>query len=50
VDETQELKLLTGQHLVFPGRLTRQSHCRAGAGQKQIMNEHYLFDMCSATT
>ena len=45
VDEAQELKLLAGQHLSLPvsaGPIW-------GTGQKQIMNEHYPFHMCSAT-
>ena len=44
VDETQELELLAGQHLSLPVRPTPQ-----GPSQKQIMNGHYMFDMCSAT-
>ena len=45
VDEAQKLELLAGQHLVSP----RRGRAQKGTGQKQIMNGHYLFDMCSAT-
>ena len=45
VDETQELELLAGQHLSLPVRPTPKQ----GPSQKQIMNGHYMFDMCSAT-
>ena len=46
VDEAQKLELLAGQHPVSP----RSSAGPSGVtGQKQIMNGHYLFDMCSAT-
>ena len=47
VDEAQELELLAGQHRFLPVAAWPRS--RRGAGQKQIMNGHYLFDMCSAT-
>ena len=45
VDEAQQLELLAGQHrVVSPGFPAATERCR-----KQIMNGHYMFDMCSAT-
>ena len=45
VDEAQELELLAGQHLFLPVSTGPERR----PGPKQIMNEHYLFHMCSAT-
>src|SRR5262252_10648025 len=44
VDEAQQFELFSGQHLAFPPlrRAPRDP-------PKQIMNRHYMFDMCSAT-
>ena len=49
MNETQELELLAGQHIVrfSPSRPAPQGF--RGCGQKQIMNGHYPFHMCSAT-
>jgi len=57
MDEAQKLELLAGQHRSLPvsssgkSRLgpARIGRAQNGNSQKQIMNEHYLFDMCSAT-
>jgi len=44
VNEAQKFRLFSGQHVRFPVAAAPKDSL------KQIMNRHYLFDMCSATT
>jgi hypothetical protein len=44
VNEAQEFGLLSGQHVSFPVAAVPKDSL------KQILNRHYLFYMCSATT
>src|SRR5262249_39864327 len=44
VNEAQQFELFSGQHRAFPPFVAAPKD-----SPKQIMNRHYMFDMCSAT-